>query len=458
MPPDLRRSYSHFVSQTAHFIGVRAGMVRFANLILFILLGLIVGILIRQICKRWSEKAANAWVEFVFAILSVLPVPLLLIAAITLDTSILNLPLKYEHLWQGVSKALIIIVLYLLPGRVIELFLKRLRTSKPEFEKMGRFLSFLTKVILIVVAAYTLVGAFHPGVLIERWESRIATILAVAIVCYSLAKLVLLWLLRMSQKEPELGRISEPAAFLTRAIFAALAVIIVLDNFGVHLTAVWTTLGVGSVAVGLALQETLANFFAGMYILADRPIAPGDFIQLDSGQQGYVVRVGWRSTLIRSLTSNMVVVPNSTLAKAIITNYSQPEESLFVSMEIGVAYGSNPKQVRAVLEEIALQAQRDGLEGLDPTAKPIVRFSPGFGDSSLNFTLIVRVNQFAKQFHVQTELRTAIVERFAKEGLEFPFPTRTLVFDKSTPEILGLEKHAPTKVAVPKPDESAGEV
>jgi small-conductance mechanosensitive channel len=188
----------------------------------------------------------------------------------------------------------------------------------------------------------------------------------------------------------------------------------------------------------MALQETLSNFFAGLYLLADRPIRAGDFIQLDSGQQGYVLRVGWRSTSIQSLEKNLVVVPNSTLAKAVITNFSHPERQMLLPIEVGVAYGTDPRWVGQVLKEVAEQAVRDQVAGLAPDAAPQIRFMPGFGDSSLNFTLMVEILDFAQQFSVQTELRMRIVERFQKEGIEFPFPTRTLVFDKSTPEMLGM--------------------
>ena len=133
---------------------------------------------------------------------------------------------------------------------------------------------------------------------------------------------------------------------------------------GVTLTAVWTTLGVGSVAVALALQETLSNFFSGLYLLADRPVSPNDYIKLDSNQEGYVLRIGWRSTILRTLGNNYVVIPNSTLAKATITNYSAPETRMSYTLPVSVAYGTDPNRVEKVLLEAAQEAIRDGLEGL----------------------------------------------------------------------------------------------
>ena len=234
-----------------------------------------------------------------------------------------------------------------------------------------------------------------------------------------------------------MGRITEPAVFLTRALFGLLGLIIVLENLGVHLTAVWTTLGVGSVAIAMALQDTLSNFFAGLYLIADRPMTAGDYIKLDSGQEGYIVRIGWRSTLMNTIARNVIVVPNSTMAKAIVTNYSQPQPQMSIPIEVGVAYGTNSRHVVRILKEIHDEAVRDCVEGLEPEPAPRICFMPGFGDSSLNFTLYVHVRSFADSYHVLTEVRNRIMERFKEEGIEFPFPTRTIVLDKSVGELLG---------------------
>jgi small-conductance mechanosensitive channel len=264
-------------------------------------------------------------------------------------------------------------------------------------------------------------------------------ILAVVIVVifYFPAKVFILSLRRVSQRDPALERVTAPATFVVRALFALVAIIVILENLGIHLTAVWTTLGVGSVAVALALQDTLSNFFAGLYVLADQPIRLGDFIKLDSGHEGYVTRIGWRSTQLRTLPNSIVVLPNSTLSKAIITNYSLPEPRVALPLKIGVVYGTDVELVERALLEVAEQAIEAGTEGLLSDPRPAVRFIPGFGDSSLDFTLVVHVRSYVDQFFVQHEVRKRIVQRFAKEGIEFAFPTRTLVLDKSALPLLG---------------------
>jgi small-conductance mechanosensitive channel len=266
----------------------------------------------------------------------------------------------------------------------------------------------------------------------ERVGSKLIFALTVVVVFYFPARVLVIFLRRMGQRSPGMERVTNPSILVIRALFAILAIVIVLEHFGVSLTAVWTTLGVGSVAVALALQETLSNLFAGLYLLADRPVSPGDYIKLDSGQEGYVIRIGWRSTAMRTQANNLLFVPNSTLAKAIIINYSLPQLQVSISVPVHVSYGSDPSQVEKVLLEITREAAQEGLAGLLLNPPPSVCLNPGFGDSSLDFSLNLNVRRFEDQVPVQSELRKRILARFAKEGIAIPFPTRTIGIDHTT--------------------------
>jgi small-conductance mechanosensitive channel len=270
----------------------------------------------------------------------------------------------------------------------------------------------------------------------EHIGSHLIFALVILVMMYYPARVIVLALRRAGQKEPGMLRVTQPAAFVVRTLFALLGTIIFLENIGVSLTAVWTTLGVGSVAVALALQETLSNFFSGLYLLADRPVSPNDYIKLDSNQEGYVVRIGWRSTILRTLGNNYVVIPNSTLAKATITNYSAPETRMSYTLPVSVAHGTDPNRVEKVLLEATREALRDGLEGLLANPEPSVGFIPGFGPYSLDFSLSVQIRQFTDQYLVQSELRKRILKKFQEAGINMPFPTRTLVLDMSTQDLL----------------------
>jgi small-conductance mechanosensitive channel len=260
---------------------------------------------------------------------------------------------------------------------------------------------------------------------------------------------VILFLVRWGRQEPSLERVTQPAGFVARIVFALLAGIIIFENLGIHLTAVWTTLGVGSVAVALALQDTLGNFFAGVYLVADRPISAGDYVKLDGGHEGYVAQVGWRSTTLRTLGNNTIVIPNSILAKAVIINYSMPEERMSLDIRVGVAYGNDARRVEKILLEIAEAAMADNVEGLLAHFAPEAKLNPGFGASSLDFTLSVKIRRFVDQYGVQSELRKRILERFRAEGIEMPFPTQTIILDKSS--------LAPRAPAPPSPAEQSRE-
>jgi small-conductance mechanosensitive channel len=179
--------------------------------------------------------------------------------------------------------------------------------------------------LLLIAGLYIGLESLPLSPRFEHLGSKLILALVILVMMYFPAKVVVLALRRAGRKDPSLLRVTQPAVLVAQTAFPLLGTIIFLENFGVSLTAVWTTLGVGSVAVALALQETLSNFFSGLYLLADRPVNPNDYIKLDSNQEGYVLRIGWRSTILRTLGNNYVVIPNSTLAKAIITNYSVPE-------------------------------------------------------------------------------------------------------------------------------------
>lgn len=204
-----------------------------------------------------------------------------------------------------------------------------------------------------------------------------------------------------------------------------LGLLIILSVLGISITPLITALGVGGLAVALALQDTLANLFAGIHILVERSIRVGDFIKLESGQEGYVEDITWRTTRIRMLPNNMVIIPNSKLSQSLVTNYYLPEKRMSLLIPIGVSYSSDPEKVERILVEEAKNAV-GAIPGLLGDPEPFVRFIPGFGDSSLDFTLICQVQEFVDQYLAQHELRKRIFKRFQAEGIEIPFPHRTV--------------------------------
>jgi small-conductance mechanosensitive channel len=210
-----------------------------------------------------------------------------------------------------------------------------------------------------------------------------------------------------------------------RGTVLVVGLLVLLDALGVQITPLLTALGVGGLAVALALQDTLSNLFAGIHLLADRPIRVGDYVRIADNIEGYVVDVGWRSTRVRMLQNNVVIVPNKRVAESIITNYDLPERRLGLTLPVSVSYGTDPDLVERVLVDETLQASRD-VAGLLADPPPSARLIPGFGAHSLDFTLACQVASFVEQYAVQDALRRRILRRFAAEGIRLPDPVRTV--------------------------------
>jgi small-conductance mechanosensitive channel len=213
-------------------------------------------------------------------------------------------------------------------------------------------------------------------------------------------------------------------AVLKAGIYVS-GVLIILNYLGISIAPLITALGVGGLAMALALQDTLSNLFAGIHIMAEQAIRVGDFIRLETGQEGYVEDISWRTTRIRMLPNNMVIVPNNKLSQSVITNYYLPEQKMILQVPVNVSYASDPDHVERVLLEEAKKALAE-VPGMLADPAPQVRLLPGFGESSLAFGLLCHIREIADQNPVMDELNKRILRRFRQEGIEFPYPTRTV--------------------------------
>jgi small-conductance mechanosensitive channel len=217
---------------------------------------------------------------------------------------------------------------------------------------------------------------------------------------------------------------------ITRGIVIGLALLVFLDSIGISITPLIASLGIGTAAIALALQETLANVFAGIYMMAEKPIQAGHFIELDSNEQGWVEKVGWRSTQIRMLSETVVVVPNSKLAGSVITNFSLPRDELAITLDVGVDYDSDLERIEAVTLEVARDVL-DGVAGARPEFKPRVRFNT-FADSSINFKVWLGAKDYVAGLAVKHEFIKRLHARYKQEGISIPFPVRTIDLPDNT--------------------------
>jgi len=196
--------------------------------------------------------------------------------------------------------------------------------------------------------------------------------------------------------------------------------VIGLQSLGVDLSSLVVLGGALGVGVGFGLQSIVNNFVSGLVLLVERPIRLGDRVEV-GGTTGDVMRIGGRSTWIRTNDNEIIIVPNSEFVTTRVTNWTANDRSVRFSISVGVSYGSNPEQVRELLLDVAKKHP-------DVLAEPApeVIFA-AFGDSSLNFVLrVFSVNQVQTPLRLKSELYFSIFRIFAEHNIEIPFPQRDL--------------------------------
>ena len=211
---------------------------------------------------------------------------------------------------------------------------------------------------------------------------------------------------------------------VVRVLFFSVVLLVILDTLGISITPILASLGVGSIAVALALQDTLGNLFSGFYVLIDRPLRVGDYILLSEGVEGTVRKIGWRSTRLELLTNNIVVVPNAKLSSAILTNFNLPLAECIVKVESSVAYESDLAEVERVVLEVAFDLQKKSTFAI-AEHEPTVRFHT-FGDSAIHFFTRLKAKSYADTGPLRHEFIKALHARFKQEGIEIPYPQRVV--------------------------------
>lgn len=212
---------------------------------------------------------------------------------------------------------------------------------------------------------------------------------------------------------------------LLRIAIVSVGVLMVFQSLGISITPLLTAMGVGGLAISLALKDTLSDFFAGLHILLSQKVKPGDFVKLDSGYMGYVQNITWRHTTLMERTNNIVTVPNAKISAAIVTNYDKGDPSFSIRVPIGVSYESDLDHVIKVTEEVAAGVIND-VEGAREDSPAVVRCFE-FGDSSVNLKVYFRGKKYGDQHTIIDEFIRRIHKRYLQENIGIPFPIRTLI-------------------------------
>ena len=201
---------------------------------------------------------------------------------------------------------------------------------------------------------------------------------------------------------------------------AIIGVLIILGKWEVQLGPLWGALGIGGLAIALALNSSLANVFSGINLILDRSANVGDKVKLESGDVGVVLDIGLRTTLIRTYDNEVISIPNSQLANARIKNYTKPDATIRVSVDFAVAYGSDVAEVKRVVLDVISQ-----LDDISQEPEPQVLFL-NMGDFSLDMCARVWVDDYGKQFARKLEMTELIYNTLNESGITIPFPTHTV--------------------------------
>lgn len=231
-------------------------------------------------------------------------------------------------------------------------------------------------------------------------------------------------------------RLLPVARRVVTGVIYGIGALMVARALGLDITPLLAGLGIGGLAVALALQPTLNNLIAGAYTVSESKIGVGDYIRLQDGPQGRVDDIGWRTTKIRTPQNNIAVIPNARLADSIVENFAAPDPWMTAIVPCGVSYESDLEHVQRVAQEVAREVLRT-TPGAVPDSEPGFRFR-AFGDSNINFEVLLSVQSWPDQFPVVSAFIVRLHQRFGQEGIQINYPVRRLIYTPTDREPQGL--------------------
>lgn len=211
---------------------------------------------------------------------------------------------------------------------------------------------------------------------------------------------------------------------VTRICIYIFGFIFLLQQLGISITPAITALGVGGLAVALALQDTLANLFAGLNVIAGRRLRQGDYVQLENGQEGIIDDITWRNTVIREPSNNNIIVPNTKMASSIIRNYTTPLLEMMVVVKIGLDYSSDLEKMEKILIDVAREVMLTE-PGAIKEHEPFVRFKE-FGDYSISCEVFLKAFSFSERPYIRHIFIKKLHQELATQGIQLPYPTQIL--------------------------------
>lgn len=301
------------------------------------------------------------------------------------------------------------------------------RTATKVDDQLVRALRRPVTYAIVLIGAYL---ALHRLPIHTAWVARldgalfVSAVLLLALALSRAYGILVHWYTRESRIASYEGLAREfgPLFVKIGKIFiAVVAIIIALEHFGLDARSLVVSLGIGSLAIGLAAQDTLSNMFAGLVLMLDRPLAVGERIQLESGEVGDVETIGIRATRIRTIDETLLVVPNSLLVKGRVVNLSRPGRQLVSRLDVGVAYGTDVSLAKRLLVE---SAEASSHVDVRQPPQAILR---RFGDSSLDLRLIFWAKDYKTQALALGDVHEEVYRRFTAAGIDIAYPVRRIL-------------------------------
>ena len=321
---------------------------------------------------------------------------------------------------------------------IVPVFVRHLRKKGDQTQQLfDKILSSILGTPLILFALGIGLKLFLDAIppVSAKWEkyTDAAVLILFALAVYLFVDRLMVEVFRRYGKKLEAVIPSEGAAkAIYRSIVLIFIFLIILDSLKITITPFIASLGIGGVVIGLAMQDTLSNFFSWAYIVSNKPVRIGDYIQIEVGKEGYVDRIGWRNVRVTTLSNNTLIVPNNKLVSSHVINFYLPESELAVLVNVGVAYQSDLEKVEKVTLEVAKEVLQ-GTEGAVNEFQPSIRYN-AFAESSINFTVILRAKEYAAQYLIVHEFIRRLHQRYRLEGIEIPFATRTVYIKGEAPQ------------------------
>ncbi len=314
---------------------------------------------------------------------------------------------------------------------VIKPLLRKLAKAakKKELHYLFQFLNTLKKISTVLGAVLLLnfIGFYPLEIELKGTYDKVLGTLDTVIICFLFGEFFVFIYDKYSNQNSD-NKVSSIFHMIIRLLVYSVGIFVISGILEYDIKTLLAALGVGGLAVALALQDTLGNMFAGMQMLVSKQLKPGDYIKMENDVEGYVLDINWRNTTIRTLSENIVIVPNTKISSTVTTNYFTIQKNMYFQIAVGVHYDSDLEKVEKVTLEVAEEVLSQ-YPHIPNYFKPRVRFYE-FADSSINFKVWLAADLYENQNLIRHHFIKALQARYNKEGINIPFPIRTLYMEK----------------------------